>query len=127
LAKKKLQHLPEGITLLLQFKYLDLSENRQKYIYNYEEIFSQVLYELRKLQSLILPNTPLKSLDYLYRLLGSQETESYSACVRLLELDVSLCDITTLRDVSSIEIFNEQKSLQIINLSGNTSSTIPPQ
>jgi hypothetical protein len=127
LAKNKLEQLPEGIALLLQLKYLDLSENPLKYIYNHEKSFSHVLYNLTKLQSLILSNTPLKSLNSLYGLLGPQETDSYSARIHLLELDVSFCGITTLRDVSSIEIFNEQTSLQIINISGNAISTIPPQ
>jgi Leucine-rich repeat (LRR) protein len=127
LAKNKLKQLPEGIALLLRLKRLDLSENPLKYVYNHEEIFSRVIYNLTELQSLILSNTPLKSLNYLYGLLGPQETDSYSARVHLLELNVSFCGIKTLSDVSSIEIFNEQTSLQIINLSGNTISTIPPQ
>jgi Leucine-rich repeat (LRR) protein len=59
--------------------------------------------------------------------LGAEETGIYVARTHLHGLDVSLCCITTLRDVFIIEIFNEQRFLRSVNLSGNYISAIPPK
>jgi len=127
LAKNKLRELPQGIALLTQLKLLDLSENPLQYINSYQQTVTQVVYNLRGLKRLLLPHTPLKSLKYLSGFLGPQQTGSYTARIHLLELDVSFCAITTLSDVSSVEIFGEQTTLQSVNLSGNNISSIPPQ
>jgi len=127
LAKNKLTELPQGIALLHRLKLLDLSENPLQYINNYQQTFTQVMYNLRGLKRLLLSHTPLKRLEYLYGFLAPQETGSYTARIHLLELDISFCAITTLSDVLSGEIFGEQTSLQSVNLSGNNISSIPPQ
>jgi len=127
LAKNRLTELPQGIALLHQLKLLDLSENPLQYINSYQQTFTQVFYNLTGLKHLLLSHTPLKSLKYLSGFLGLQETGSYTARIHLLGLDVSFCAITTLSDVSSVEIFSEQTSLQSVNLSGNNISSIPPE
>lgn len=127
LAKNKLTELPQGIAFLHKLKFFDLSENPLQYIESYQQTFTQVFYNLIGLKRLLLSHTPLKSLKYLYGFLGPQENGSYTARIHLLELDVSFCAITTLSDVSSVEIFSEQSSLQTVNLSGNNISIIPPQ
>jgi Leucine-rich repeat (LRR) protein len=127
LAKNKLTELPQGIALLHKLKHLDLSENPLQYMYSYQQSFAQVVYNLTGLKRLRLSNTPLKSLKYLHDFLGPQVTGSYPARIHLLELDVSFCAITTLDDVYSVEIFEEQTSLQSVSLSGNNISSITPQ
>jgi Leucine-rich repeat (LRR) protein len=127
LAKNYLKIMPQGIALLRRLKYLDLSENPLQYVYNFQDTLTRVICNLTELQWLSLSSTPLKSLQHLYGFLGPQTTGSYPACIHLLGLDVSFCDITSLNDVLSAEIFNEQTSLQSINLSGNNISIIPPQ
>jgi Leucine-rich repeat (LRR) protein len=126
LAKNRLKELPQGIAVLRHLKHLDISENPLQYVYNYQQSFTQVVYNLTSLQRLFLSNTPLTTLEYLYGFLVPPGTESYTARIHLIELDVSFCALTTLSDVSSVEIFSEQTSLQSVNLSGNNISTIPP-
>jgi Leucine-rich repeat (LRR) protein len=127
LAKNKLTKVPQGIALLQKLKLLDLSEDPLQYIYNYQQSFTKVVYNLTGLKRLLLSNTPLKSLKYFYGFLGLQESGSYTARIHLLELDASFCAITTLSDVSSVDIFREQTSLQSVGLAGNNISSIPPQ